>query len=179
MTTAIAAFAATSKPVAAVAAIAAAPSIAADGSRPLTESEIVLDDLWTRRREMAGQIQHLLAVCKATSDAAGATEATKDAAESAYDGAAHPILAAAIDIEDEIKSLPPSVNQAGALLLLSLQEFGGRETLEIACALKVEVEVVIRTLEALIPSLAGAIAADAADLLAHPDRAIIAAPFFT
>lgn len=176
MTTAIAAFAATSVPVAA---IAAAPSIAADGSRPLTESEIVLDDLWTRRREMAGQIQHLLAVNKATTAAAGATEATKHAADAAYEAAAYPILDSVLDIDREIKALPPSVNQAGALLLLSMQEFGGGETLDMACALQVEVEVVIRTLEALLPSLAGAIAADAADLLAHPDRAIIAAPFFT
>lgn len=175
MTTAIAAIATTAAPIAAI----ASPSIASDGRRPLTESEIVLDDLWLRRREMAGQVQRLLATCNAVTGADGATKEAKDAADAAYDAAALPILDAVIEIERQIKALQPSINQAGALLLLALQEFGDGDTIEIACAMKVEVDVVIRTLEALLPSLTGAIAADAADLLAHPDRAITAAPFFT
>ncbi|MFT0875718.1 hypothetical protein VRZ08_04095 [Rhodopseudomonas sp. G2_2311] len=178
MTTAIAAVAATAVPVAA---IAATPSIAADGSRPLTESEIVLDDLWIRRRALAGKVQELLSAARATARAEGATPAVIDAAWAAYEAAVRPIIRAVLDFEHEIDALPASINQTGALLLLSLHEFSGRagESMEEAAALNPEVGAVIRVIEALTPSLAGAVGVDAVDLLSHPDRAISAAPFFT
>ncbi len=177
MTTALSAIAATATPISAV----AAPSIASDGSRPMTDAEIVLDKLWIRRRAMAGKVQELLSAARATAIAEGATPTVIDATWAAYEAAVRPIIRAAVDLEHEIDALPASINQAGALLLLSLHEFSGRagQSMEEAAALSPEIGAVIRVIEALTPSLAGAVAADAVDLLSHPDRAISSAPFFT
>ncbi|PZA12747.1 hypothetical protein DNX69_07605 [Rhodopseudomonas palustris] len=173
MTTAIAAIATTAAPIATI----ASPSIASDGRRPLGAAELALESLWLRRRELTQQIHAAAAIWHAIDDAPGCTREAAEKAVTDYEDTTRPILETIWLIEAEIERLPASINKAGALLLLSLNELasGAEETPD---DLNHEAEMAIRALEALAPALAGAVAEDAADVLSHRDRAICEAIYY-
>ena len=161
--TSIVAAVTTAAPFAAI----ASPRIASDDLRPVGMAEAGLFDLWERRNALIAETRAMWDKYKEI-----------DPSGHVYEELAGPVMKSAWAMEREVQALPPSVNKAAAMLMVS---FG--HVVEDACETIDDsnhepiVDLIIGTIESLLPVLSGPIARDANELFTLRDRPLCQAPF--
>ncbi|TAH68258.1 MAG: hypothetical protein EWM45_04810 [Rhodopseudomonas palustris] len=142
----------------------ASPSIANDGGQPPLDFELF--EVWERRKAMIAQVRAMWTEGKSI-----------DPTGHWYELHALPILKVVWDMERQVADLPPSINKAGALLMLSFEHVeDSADTIDDE-HFEPFTPIALKSLEAVLPMLSGPIARDAQEFLSNVDRPICCAPF--